>query len=163
VIYLPQHVQQIEEVGMTYEIPPRKKPANDNGYLEELTKAIFQAGFSWRVIRDKWPNFQTAFDGFDLVTVAGYGEPDIERLVSDPGIVRNRRKIEATVENARVMWELVQEHGSFNSYLRSLDGLDYAGWREELSRRFRNLGPTGVFTFLWCVDEEVPAWEDRKT
>ncbi len=146
---------------MTYEIPPRKKPADDNGYFEELTKAIFQAGFSWRVIRDKWPNFQKAFDGFDIATVAGYGEPDIERLATDAGIVRNRRKIAATIENARVLWELIQEHGSVHSYLRSLDSLDYAGRREELSQRFANLGPTGVFTFLWSVDEEVPAWEDR--
>jgi DNA-3-methyladenine glycosylase I len=146
---------------MPYEIPPQKKPADDNGYLEELTKAIFQAGFSWRVIRDKWPNFQKAFDAFDVVTVAGYSKPDIERLANDAGIVRNRRKIEATIHNARVMWDLIQEHGSFHTYLRSLDNLDYAGRREELGGRFKNLGPTGVFTFLWCVDEEVPAWEDR--
>jgi DNA-3-methyladenine glycosylase I len=147
---------------MSYEIPPRKKPADDNGYFEELTKAIFQAGFSWRVIRDKWPNFQGAFDSFDIVTVAGYGAPDVERLLSDKGIVRNRRKIDATIHNARVMWDLIQEHGSFQTYLRSMDNLDYAGRRKELSGQFRNLGPTGVFTFLWCVDEEVPAWEDRK-
>ena len=147
---------------MPYEIPPRKKPADDRGYFEELTKAIFQAGFSWQVIRDKWPNFQGAFDGFDIVTVAGYGEPDIERLMADAGIVRNRRKIEATIHNARTMWDLIGEYDSFNAYLRSLDDLDYAGRRKELSQRFKNLGPTGVFTFLWCVDEEVPAWEDRK-
>lgn len=147
---------------MTYEIPPRKKPADDNGYFEELTKAIFQAGFSWRVIRDKWPNFQKAFEGFDIATVAGYGEPDVERLVADKGIVRNRRKIEATLYNARVMWDLIEEYGSFHAYLRSLDGSEYAARRQELGRRFKNLGPTGVFTFLWCVNEEVPAWEDRK-
>jgi 3-methyladenine DNA glycosylase Tag len=146
---------------MPFEIPPRKKPADDNGYLEDMTKAIFQAGFSWRVIRDKWPGFQVAFEGFDLLTVAGYAEPDIERLTADREIVRNRRKIEATVHNAREMWSLIQEHGSFHAYLRSLDNLDYPGRRKELSRRFKNLGPTGVFTFLWCVDEEVPAWEDR--
>jgi DNA-3-methyladenine glycosylase I len=146
---------------MPYEIPPREKPADDNGYFEELTKAIFQAGFSWRVIRDKWPYFQKAFDGFDIALVAGYGEPDLERLAADPGIVRNRRKIEATVHNARVMWDLIQEYGSFYAYLRSLDGLDYAGRRRELSQRFHNLGSTGVFVFLWCVAEEVPDWEDR--
>jgi 3-methyladenine DNA glycosylase Tag len=146
---------------MPHEIPPQKKPANDNGYFEELTKAVFQAGFSWQVIQDKWPNFQRAFDGFDIAAVAGYGEPDMERLASDPSIVRNRRKIEATVHNARVMWELIQKHGSFHAYLRSLDGLDYAGRRKELSDRFKNLGPTSIFTFLWCVDEQVPQWEDR--
>lgn len=147
---------------MPYEIPPRKKPTGDNGYFEELTKAIFQAGFSWQVIRDKWPNFQKAFDGFDIAVVAGYGEPDVERLASDTGIVRNRRKIEATIHNARVMWDLVQEYGSFQAYLRTLDELEYADRRQTLSTRFKNLGPTGVFTFLWCVDENVPAWEDRK-
>lgn len=146
---------------MAHEIPPRRRPENDNGYFEELTRAIFQAGFSWRVIRDKWPNFQQAFDGFDLSTVAGYGEPDVERLVADAGIVRNRRKIEATIYNARVMWDLIQQHGSFFAYLRELDALEYAGRRQELTKRFQNLGPTGVFTFLWSVEEEVPDWEDR--
>jgi DNA-3-methyladenine glycosylase I len=147
---------------MPYEIPPRQKPSSDNGYFEELTRAVFQAGFSWRVIRDKWPNFQSAFDGFDIVTVASYGAPDIERLTADAGIVRNRRKIEATIYNARVMWDLIKTYGSFSAYLRSLNGLDYPGRRKELGSRFRNLGPTSVFVFLWCVDEEVPAWEDRK-
>jgi DNA-3-methyladenine glycosylase I len=143
------------------EVPRRKRPANDNGYFEELTQAVFQAGFSWQVVRDKWPDFQRAFDGFDIASVAGYAEPDIERLASGPGIVRNRRKIEATVHNAQVMWELIQEHSSFHAYLRSLDQSDYAGRRKELSDRFKGLGPTAVFKFLWCVDEQVPRWEDR--
>jgi DNA-3-methyladenine glycosylase I len=147
---------------MPYEIPPRKKPAGDNGYFEELTKAVFQAGFSWEVIQDKWPNFQQAFDGFDVATVAGYGEPDLERLARDESIVRNRRKIEATVHNAREMYSLIQDYGSFHAYLRSLDDKDYATRRKELSQRFKNLGPTSVFVFLWRVDEEVPDWEDRK-
>jgi DNA-3-methyladenine glycosylase I len=147
---------------MPYEIPPRKKPAGDNGYFEELTRAIFQAGFNWQVIQDKWPNFQQAFDGFDVATVAGYGEPDVERLANDRGIVRNRRKIEATIHNAREIWELIQKYGSFYAYLRSLDDRPYAARRKELGRRFKNLGPTSVFVFLWCVDEEVPDWEDRK-
>ena len=146
---------------MSFEIPPKKKPAGDNGYFEELTRAIFQAGFSWRVIRDKWPDFQQAFDGFDVGTVAGYGEPDLERLACDARIVRNRRKIQSTVENARTVWALSQEYGSFHAYLRSLDELEYTDRRKELAGRFRNLGPTGVFTFLWSVDEDVPAWEDR--
>jgi hypothetical protein len=55
----------------------------------------------------------------------------------------------------------VQGHGSFHAYLRSLDSLDYAARRKELSQQFSHLGPTGVFTFLWCVDEEVPDWENR--
>lgn len=144
-----------------FEIPPRIKPENDNGYLEELTRAVFQVGFSWRVIRDKWPNFVAAFDGFDIATVAGYAEPDLERLLADKGIVRNRRKIEATLHNARAMWDLVQQYGSFHAFLRSLDALDYPARRAELCRRFQGAGPTAVFVFLWCVAEDVPAWDER--
>lgn len=147
---------------MSYEIPPRIKPAGDDGYLEEMTRAIFQSGFSWRVIRDKWPGFRAAFEGFGVQAVAGYAAPDLERLMGDASIVRNRRKIEATVENAQTIWRLARQHGSFHAYLRSLDALDYAGRRAELVRRFKGLGPTGVFVFLWCVDEQVPDWEERK-
>jgi DNA-3-methyladenine glycosylase I len=115
---------------MSYEIPPRVKPAGDDGYLEELTRAIFQSGFSWRVIRDKWPNFRRAFDGFHVVAVAGYAEPDVERLMADSGIVRNRRKIEGTIRNAQTLWDLSRQFGSFHAYLRSLDGLDYRQRRD---------------------------------
>lgn len=143
-----------------YEIPPRKTPSSDDQYLEQMTKAIFQAGFSWSVIRNKWENFRTAFDCFRIDTVAAYGLEDLERLVSDKGIVRNRQKIAAAVENARLMKELIREHGSFKAYLDSLEG-DYYERAEELTRRFNHLGRTGVFVFLYCVNEEVPEWENR--
>ena len=140
-----------------HEIPPRSKPAGDDGYLEMLTKAVFQAGFSWPVIREKWPDFQQAFHGFNMERVATYGDGDLERLVSNPGIVRNRRKIIATIENARTMLDLADEHGSFHGYLRSLDGFSYAEKRKRLTAQFKNLGPTGVFVLLWTVDEPVPS------
>ncbi len=144
-----------------YEIPPRRVPAGDNGYLEILTKSIFQAGFSWEVIRQKWPEFWRAFAGFDIATVARYGEPDVDRLLADPGIVRNGRKIEATIQNARIMARLIAEYGSIHAYLRSLDGQSYPQRRRELTRRFHHLGPTGCFVFLYTVAEDVPDWEER--
>ena len=146
---------------MSIEIPPRERPAGDAGYLEQMTKAIFRSGFSWRVVREKWPNFQRAFDNFDVERVAAYDERDLERLLSDAGIVRNGRKIEATIQNARTISDLAAQHGSFYAYLRSLDGLDYPARRQALSTGFRHLGPTGVFVFLHSVAEQVPAWEDR--
>ncbi len=144
-----------------HEIPPRQKPADDNGYLEQMTKAIFQAGFSWKVVNDKWPNFQRAFDGFDVHRVAAYDDRDLDRLLADAGIVRNGRKIAATIENARQLEEIIAEHGSVHAYLRAMDDWSYARRRKELSKRFKGLGPTGVFVFLWCVGEAVPDWEDR--
>ncbi len=141
--------------------PPRIKPTNDAGYLEEITKAVFRSGFSWQVIENKWPNFQEAFTGFDIDAVAAFDEDDLDRLVSDAGIVRNGRKIEATMKNARRIKDLRDMHGSFHAYLRSLDDLDYPAKSKELQKQFSHLGRTGTFTFLWCVDEPVPDWEDR--
>ena len=137
------------------------RPVGDNGYLEELTKANFRSGFSWRVVREKWDAFRRAFDGFSLDLVAAYEAADLARLFDDPEIVRNRRKIIGTVENARRMGELTREHGSFYHYLRSLDSLDYHQRVRVLSSQFYGLGRTGAFVFLHCVDEETPDWHDR--
>jgi 3-methyladenine DNA glycosylase Tag len=148
-------------MSYTFEIPPRKKPQNDAGYLEILTQAVFQSGFSWEVIRDKWPNFREAFAGFDIPTVAAYGDEDVDRLLKNRGIVRNGRKITSTIQNARIMRELIAQHGSIHGYLRSLDGMTYPEKRHALTQRFHHLGPTGCFVFLYMVDEEVPNWDDR--
>lgn len=144
-----------------FEIPPRITPANDNGYFEQMTKAIFQAGFSWQVVNDKWPNFQQAFSNFDVDRVAAYTLEDMDRLLSDPGIVRNGRKIEATIANAVQFQSVRREFGSFAGYLHSLASLPYRERQKALSKRFKNLGRTSVFVFLWCVNAEVPDWEDR--
>ena len=145
----------------TLERPPKITPGGDDGYLEELTKAIFRAGFSWPVIREKWDGFMQSFDQFRLERVAAYGPDDLERLFEDRSIVRNRRKIIGTVENARTMLELIEEYGSFHLYLRSLDHLDYYGRVKVLIRPFAGLGRTSAFVFLHCVNEETPAWADR--
>jgi len=145
---------------IAYEIPPRQTPSSDNEYFEQMTKAIFQAGFSWRVIRNKWDNFMKAFDGFDVDTVAGYGLEDLERLVNDAGIVRNRQKIAATVENAQTLQTIMREHSSFKAYLETLPE-DYYERVKILTKQFRNLGRTGAFVFLYCVNEDVPDWHAR--
>lgn len=143
------------------EVPPQVSPKDDAGYLEELTKAVFRAGFNWRVIRQKWDNFLSSFDGFDLFKVASYGMEDLTRLFNDASIVRNQRKILATVENARTMLDLADEHGSFSSYLRTLDNLDYYQRVKVLTNHFRGLGRTSAFVFLHCVNEPTPGWHDR--
>ena len=143
------------------EIPARVMPEGDEGYLEELTKAIFRSGFSWRVVNDKWDNFRRSFYGFDVATVAEFGVPDISRLIEDVSIVRNKQKILATVENARTMLALAGDHGSFHAYLRSLDNLEYYARVKVLTGLFRNLGRTGAFVFLHSVNENTPSWHDR--
>jgi DNA-3-methyladenine glycosylase I len=143
-----------------YEIPPRKVPENDAGYFEKITQAVFQAGFSWQVIRQKWPDFQRAFDGFDIDSVASYNDADIERLIEDKGIVRNGRKIEATIANARTCQNLISEFGSFPAYLRSMDGQDYYGRARAFGKQFKFLGPMGAYFFFYSVGEDVPPYDE---
>lgn len=143
------------------EVPEKINPKNDDGYFEELTKAIFRAGFSWPVIRQKWENFRIGFDQFNVAKVAGYGSKEITRLFNDASIVRNRRKILNTVDNAQTFLALSQAYGSFGEYLRSLDHLPYRDRVKELSALFRGMGRTSAFVFLHCVNEPTPTWEER--
>jgi DNA-3-methyladenine glycosylase I len=80
----------------------------DDAVFERLSLEAFQSGLSWLVILRKRPAFRAAFDGFRIGTVAGYTDSDVARLLADPGIVRNRAKIEATIANARAARDLAQ-------------------------------------------------------
>ena len=79
---------------------------DDNGLYERLTLEAFQSGLSWITILRKRPGFRAAFAGFDIAAVAEFGEADVERLLTDTGIVRNRAKIEAAIANARAAADL---------------------------------------------------------
>ena len=138
-----------------------RKPKDDSAYLENLTRCIFQAGLSWRTIADKWSNFMTSFDGFDVEKVASYGEEDVERLLEDHGIVRNRRKIMAAIENAREFRRIAEEHGSFKDWLDGLDkSNNYDSVEEQLSARMKHVGRSTAHIFLYTVGEEIEYDED---
>src|SRR6266849_5718572 len=138
--------------------PPRAEPTSLAGYLEALTRVVLQAGLSWKVVEAKWPGLRGAFFDFDPGKVADLAPPDIDALMNDTRVIRNRRKIEATVENARAMLALDQEHGGFGWYLRSHGG--FTGTVADLRRRFKFIGESGAYHFLWVVGEDVPAHEE---
>ena len=95
----------------------------DDPYLfEMLLLESFQAGLSWECILNKRENFRKAFDGFDPEKISAYAEEKLEALLSDPGIVRNRRKVRAAVENAEIFLQIVKAYGSFRQYLLSFAG-----------------------------------------
>lgn len=142
-----------------HHVPDRAVPENDAGYFEKITQAVFQAGFSWQVIRTKWPNFQEAFAGFDIDAVAAFTEEDVEKLLENKGIVRNGRKIQATVHNARICQELVAQYGSFPVYLRTMDDLTYNQRSKKFCKKFNFMGPMGAYFFFWSVGDEVPPYE----
>ena len=144
-------------------IPTVKEPADDAGFFEEMTRSVFQAGIDWGVIRRRWPAFRKAFGEFSVERVAYFGPDDIDRLLlADSGIVRNFKKISATVHNAAALLAVQGEFGSFKGYLRSFDGLGYRALVKDMKKRFQHLGDTGAFVFLCTVGEEVPSWEERK-
>ena len=88
---------------------------------EKLVLDGFQAGLSWITILKKRDNFRRAFKGFDPHVIANWGEEDVARLLSDPGIVRHRGKIEATIGNARA-WQVIEADQGFDHYLWSFVG-----------------------------------------
>jgi DNA-3-methyladenine glycosylase I len=91
--------------------------ADDRRLFEKLCLEGFQSGLSWLTILRKRPNFRQAFREFDPAAVAAFDDADVERLMHDAGIVRNRAKIDATINNARRYPELVAEFGSLAAYL----------------------------------------------
>jgi 3-methyladenine DNA glycosylase Tag len=134
-------------------------PGDLSGYLDALARVMFQAGISWRVVDAKWPGIHEAFHGFDVRRVASLDEADIDRLMGDARVIRNRRKLEAVAANARRMLELEAEHGGFDLYLNSLG--DFDATRRELRKQFASLGDAGTWYFLWMVGRKVPAHEHR--
>jgi DNA-3-methyladenine glycosylase I len=149
-----------------YKTPPRSVPADANGYFEVLTKGVFQSGFRWSVVEAKWPGFLDAFEGFALDKVAAYGPGEVERLAQNPAIVRNRGKIAGTVDNARTLRQLVEQHGSVKAWLDTTAGLPWPERKRAISKPFKGFGPSAAYFFLWSVGEAVPphsqepSWSD---
>jgi 3-methyladenine DNA glycosylase Tag len=108
------------------------------------------------MIGKKWPNFRRAFEAFSINQVANFNETNVQQLVVDASIVRNRAKIVATIENAKVFQNIVKEHGSFRRYLGSLDkSNNYAFVIDELGKRFSRIGPSSARIFLYSVGETI--------
>src|SRR5713101_6163762 len=78
-------------------------PKDDQGYFDLMSRAIFTAGLNWRMVEKKWPNFRKAFAGFSPRKVANLSERDVKSLMGNAGIVRNEKKIRATIENAKTI------------------------------------------------------------
>lgn len=145
---------------------------DDRALFEKICLEGFQAGLSWLTILRKRDNFRAAFDGFDHGIVAAYGPRDVERLLGDAGIVRHRAKIEATIDNARAMHELVATEGSLATFVWQFrpdeaDRPDPVTWEavaslaatpestalsKELKRRgWRFVGPTTAYAFMQAM------------
>lgn len=115
--------------------------------FERLILEINQAGLSWETILKKREGFRAAYSGFEVDTVAAYGERDVERLLGDAGIIRNRLKVHAAIHNAQVIQQLRERHGSFAAWLDAHHPQDKAAWVKLFKKTFRFTGGeiTGEF------------------
>ena len=137
------------------EAPPQIVPQSLNDYLEVMTKAVFQSGMSWKVVNSKWPGFQAGFHEFDVARVAAMDESAIDTLAADTAIIRNRRKIVATVHNAQKLIELEEEYGGdIRNYLRSHG--DFYDVLKDVRKQFKYMGDTGTYYWLYVLGEDVP-------
>jgi DNA-3-methyladenine glycosylase I len=142
--------------------------SDDQRLFEKLSLEAFQAGLSWLTILRKREAFRSAFDGFDFVRVARFSEHDVERLLADAAIVRHRGKIEAVINNATRMAELLVQEGSLarfvwsyepDAQVRTLERGEPASstpeshaLARELKRRgWRFVGPTTVYAFMQAM------------
>lgn len=128
---------------------------DDRGYFENLTGIIFQGGLNWKMIDNIWSNFCEAFNDFSINVIAEFDEADVEQLMHDSGIVRNRAKILATIENAKEFQKIRKKFGSFQKYLDSLKSNNYALVVKELSKRFSRVGPSTAEIFLFSIGENI--------
>jgi len=118
--------------------------ATEDELFERLILEINQAGLSWLTILKKRDGFRRAYDNFQIAKVAAYGDADRARLLADAGIIRNRLKINAAIENARRM----QAMGSFRNFLDAHHPLDRAGWTKLFKKTFVFTGGEIVNEFL---------------
>lgn len=117
-------------------------------WLAGMARAVFQAGFSWKVIEAKWPGFEAAFHGFDTGWCALASDAEFDALLKDTRIVRNGIKIRTVVENAAFLNELAREHGSVGQAFAGWPAEDYVGLLQLLKKRASHLGGTSGQYFL---------------
>lgn len=120
----------------------------DDRYLAMMTKVINQAGFNWKVIENKWPEFEAAFFQFDPYKLGLLAPEQWEAYCSDRRVVRNWQKIKALKENVFFVQEVAREHGSFGKFLANWPGTDQIGLMEYMKKHGSRLGGNSAMYFL---------------
>ena len=128
--------------------PAQLRKTPDDRWLAGMTKCVFQAGFSWSVIENKWESFEQAFDGFEVNRWSLMTPDDLDRLLRTDGIVRNAGKIRSVGENAAYLVSLAREFGSAGWHFASWKTADYCENLQELQKRGARLGGRTGQTFL---------------
>lgn len=134
---------------------------DDNELFCRLILEINQAGLSWETILKKEANFRKAYSKFNIKKVAAYTDADFQRLMADAGIIRNRLKINAAIENAKTILQLQKEHGSFKEWLHTHHPKTKSEWVKIFKKTFRFTGGEIVNEFLMSIGI-LPGAHDKK-
>jgi DNA-3-methyladenine glycosylase I len=124
---------------------------DENELFGRLLMEINQAGLSWDTILKKEDNFRNAYSNFDIKKIARYAEKDIDRLLNDAGIIRNRLKINAAIVNAQRILELQKEYGSFFQWIKMQNVEDISSWVKLFKKEFKFVGGEIVNEFLMSI------------
>jgi DNA-3-methyladenine glycosylase I len=124
---------------------------DESALFERLSLEIFQAGLSWLLVLKKRPALTAAFDGFDVDRLAAYGDADVGRLLADPGIIRNRLKIGAIIDNAKRVRSMRDTHGGFDGWLACAHPQLPDDWVKTFRQTFRFTGGEVVREFLMSI------------
>ncbi|HEX8281840.1 MAG TPA: DNA-3-methyladenine glycosylase I [Pyrinomonadaceae bacterium] len=124
------------------------RPVSDQQYFEIMCLCLIQAGLNWASIRKHWPKYREGFLGFRVEELA---RADADELMERPGVIKNRRKVEAVVYNAREFETIAAEYGSFAAFLSTLGPLTEAERVKALAKRFKQIGPEAADYFLHAV------------
>lgn len=127
----------------------------DDRILAAMARNVFRAGFVWKIVEAKWPSFEEAFHGFDIMKVASMDELEMDELAADTRVIRNRPKLVSVRDNARFIFEVVNEYGSFGEYLAQWPWDDLIGLWEDLQKRGSRLGGFTRAVFLREVGKDT--------
>ena len=145
--YAPDHPVHAHYHNHEYGFPVREEAV----LFERLILEINQAGLSWELMLKKRENFRAAYDGFDIDRVAAYGAKDRARLLGDAGIIRNRLKVDAAIENARRIVALRGDYGSFAGWIDAHHPLPKDAWVKLFRKTFKFTGGEIVGEFLMSI------------
>lgn len=127
----------------------------DDRYLAEMAACIFRAGFVWRVVKAKWPGFEEVFNGFMPLWLASRSAEDIEKMASNPLIIRNLTKVRAVQENARHILDIQHSHGSFGNFISGWPEDDISGLWLALKKHGCRLGGMSGQYFLRFIGKDT--------
>ena len=135
---------------------PMPRPKDDDGYFEQMSKAVFLAGLNWNVIEKKWADIRRSLANFSIDAVAQFDDSDIDRLLKDEGMIRSAKKITTVIANAQAIQQVQREFGSFAKYLQAVKATSEEALLKDLHKRFAFLGESTATIFLFSVGEEMP-------